>query len=113
LATYSQALSSFVAPLARDLQARGCAVVLAASDEPLVGPSTFPQLEADGFSTCVIPFTNRMRPDRDLAAFWRTYRLIRRGRFDIVHTFTAKAGFLGRMAARLARPPVILHTAFS
>jgi glycosyltransferase involved in cell wall biosynthesis len=113
VATYSQALSSFVAPLARFLEQRGYRVTLAASDEALVGPATFPQLNAGGFDTRVIPFTNRMRPDRDLAAAWRVYRLIRRERFDIVHTFTAKAGFLGRIAARLARVPVVVHTAFS
>jgi glycosyltransferase involved in cell wall biosynthesis len=113
LATYSQALSSFVAPLARFLEQHGYEVTLAASDEPLVGPATFPQLEADGFRTRVIPFTNRMRPDRDVGSAWQVYRLIRRERFDIVHTFTAKAGFLGRMAARLARAPVVVHTAFS
>src|SRR5262249_8776384 len=35
------------------------------------------------------------------------------GRFDVVHTFTAKAGFLGRVASRAARAPVVVHTAFS
>jgi glycosyltransferase involved in cell wall biosynthesis len=113
VATYSQALSSFVAPFARYLEERGYEVTLAASDEALVGPSTFPQLDADGFRTRVIPFTNRMRPDRDLLSAWHVYRLIRRERFDVVHTFTAKAGFLGRVAARLARTPVVVHTAFS
>lgn len=113
IATYSQALSAFVAPLARFLEARGHEVTMAASDEALVGPATFPQLRADGFRAHVIPFTNRMRPDRDLAAAWAAYRLIRRGRFDVVHTFTAKAGFLGRFAARAAGAPLVLHTAFS
>ena len=113
VATYSQALSSFVAPFARYLMDRGYAVTLAASDEALVGPATFPQLEAAGFDTRVIRFTNRMRPDRDLAAAWQVYRLARRERFAIVHTFTAKAGFLGRVAARAAGVPVVVHTAFS
>src|SRR5205814_10562979 len=58
VATYSQALSSFVAPFARYLMDRGYAVTLAASDEALVGPATFPQLEAAGFDTRVIRFTN-------------------------------------------------------
>ena len=113
VATYSQALSAFVAPLARYLEGHGHDVTMAASSEPLIGPATFPQLNADGFRTRVIPFTNRMRPDRDLVSMWRLYHLIRREQFDIVHTFTAKAGFLGRIAGRAARAPAVVHTAFS
>lgn len=113
VATYSQALSAFVAALARFLEQRGYDVTMAASDEPLVGPATFPQLNAAGFHTRVIPFTNRMRPDRDALAAWRVYRLVRQARFDVVHTFTAKAGFLARVAARAAGAPIVVHTAFS
>lgn len=49
-------------------------------------------------------------PWRDAAALWRLYRLFRRLRPDVVHTHTAKAGVLGRVAARLAGVPVVLHT---
>ena len=47
---------------------------------------------------------------RDLKALAKLYRLMRRERPHIVHTHTAKAGFLGRVAAQLAGAPVILHT---
>jgi len=47
---------------------------------------------------------------KDLVAFFKLYRLIKRFRFDIVHTHTSKAGILGRCAARLAGCPVIIHT---
>ena len=46
----------------------------------------------------------------DLAAFWWLYRFFRRERPDIVHTHTAKAGALGRLAAFLARVPIRVHT---
>jgi len=49
-------------------------------------------------------------PLRDLGALWRLYWLMRRERPDIVHTHKAKAGALGRLAAWLARVPVIVHT---
>jgi glycosyltransferase involved in cell wall biosynthesis len=47
---------------------------------------------------------------RDAKALTSLYLLIRRHRPHIVDTHTARAGFLGRLAARLAGVPVIVHT---
>lgn len=47
---------------------------------------------------------------KDLIAFWKLYQLIRKEKPDIVHTHTAKAGTLGRLAAKLAGVSVIIHT---
>jgi glycosyltransferase involved in cell wall biosynthesis len=52
-------------------------------------------------------------PLRDLVATVRLARLIRREQPDILHTHTAKAGTVGRVAALLAGrrgPPVVVHT---
>lgn len=46
----------------------------------------------------------------DGAAFLRLFRLFRRERPQVVHTHTAKAGMVGRLAARLAGVPVVVHT---
>ncbi|MFL6028863.1 MAG: glycosyltransferase family 4 protein [Gaiellaceae bacterium] len=52
-------------------------------------------------------------PLRDILATLKLARLIRRERPDILHTHTAKAGTVGRVAALLAgrhRPPIVVHT---
>lgn len=51
-----------------------------------------------------------LNPLLDLKLIWQIYRVIKTQKPDIVHTHTAKAGFAGRIAARLAGVPVILHT---
>jgi glycosyltransferase involved in cell wall biosynthesis len=52
-------------------------------------------------------------PLSDTIAFWKLYRLIRRGRYHIVHTHSSKAGVLGRLAAGLAGTPIVVHTLHS
>jgi glycosyltransferase involved in cell wall biosynthesis len=49
-------------------------------------------------------------PWRDLLALVKLASLMRRGRYQIVHTHTAKAGFLGRLAAALVGAPIVVHT---
>jgi glycosyltransferase involved in cell wall biosynthesis len=52
-------------------------------------------------------------PIADIRALWKLYRLIRRGRYHIVHTHSSKAGVLGRIAAKMAGTPLIVHTLHS
>jgi glycosyltransferase involved in cell wall biosynthesis len=47
---------------------------------------------------------------RDWSAFWSLVKLMRTFRPHVVHTHTAKAGTLGRIAATLCRVPVVVHT---
>jgi glycosyltransferase involved in cell wall biosynthesis len=49
-------------------------------------------------------------PLKDLVALIKLAMLIRRGRYHIIHTHTAKAGFLGRLAAALVGTPIVIHT---
>ena len=49
-------------------------------------------------------------PQSDLRALHRLVALFEERDFDVVHTHTAKAGALGRMAARRTEVPRIVHT---
>lgn len=49
-------------------------------------------------------------PLDDLITLWMIVRELRRFRPDIVHTHLAKAGLVGRVAARLVGVPIVLHT---
>jgi glycosyltransferase involved in cell wall biosynthesis len=52
----------------------------------------------------------RLSPLDDIRALWRVMVIARRYRPDIVHTHLAKAGFVGRIAARLAGARAVVHT---
>jgi len=49
-------------------------------------------------------------PLNDLRAHNELQQLFRDRRYDIVHTHTSKAGYLGRMAASKAGVPIVVHT---
>lgn len=64
-----------------------------------------------GVTPLVYPALGReLNPKGDLRMVLELYRRFRRTRPHIVHTHTAKAGAVGRLAAWLARVPIRIHT---
>jgi glycosyltransferase involved in cell wall biosynthesis len=65
----------------------------------------------EGLKIYFIPeLIREIKPYKDIVAFYKIYRVLRKIKPDIVHTHSSKAGILGRIAARKAGVPVVLHT---
>lgn len=93
-----------VRQLATGLGAQGWEVELAGPPEAVV----YPALERCGLRIHRLPWERRYaRPERDARAGTMLARLLHRGRFDIVHAHSSKAGVIARVAAMVARVPAI------
>src|SRR5919199_1318248 len=103
-----------VAYLSAGLRERGYATTLVAGS--LARGEESMAFVARGLGVQVISIAELHReisPLRDALAVLRLARLIRIQRPQILHTHTAKAGAIGRLAALLAgdaRPPIVVHT---
>lgn len=82
----------------------------------IIGPQTGPegslyrQAEAAGLPLIVVDELRRApHPLWDWQATRALTRLFREKRYTLVHTHSGKAGFLGRLAARRAGVPLIVH----
>jgi glycosyltransferase involved in cell wall biosynthesis/ribosomal protein S18 acetylase RimI-like enzyme len=90
----------------RRLREEGFDVTAISASGPWVG-----DLEAEGIHHVDWPHATRAwNPRWDARAFVELVGLLRRGRFDLVHTHNPKPGFLGRMAARVVGVPVVVNT---
>jgi glycosyltransferase involved in cell wall biosynthesis len=104
--------SRCVINLACRLQAEGFSTLVATgTPDPGEGDMSG-ELTARGGQCITVPGLQRgLNPVKDLAAYQALKRLVRTFRPHIIHTHTAKAGLLGRRAARSLTPrPVRVHT---
>lgn len=67
-------------------------------------------LRQAGIPQLCVPMRREISPTCDLSCLARLTAQMVRGRYDVVHTHSSKAGFVGRFAARLARVPAVVHT---
>src|SRR5947209_2224419 len=100
-----------VAWLEAGLRRRGVESVLVAGVVPEGEDDMSYFAERLGVRPVVIAEMSREVSPKDAVTVWKLFRLLRRERPDIVHTHTAKAGTVGRVAGLLYRwltPPALL-----
>jgi glycosyltransferase involved in cell wall biosynthesis len=69
------------------------------------------RLESEGIEFIQCPsLVRRINIIKDIKAFFDLWRIIKKNNPVIVHTHSSKAGLIGRLAARLAGTPIIVHT---
>jgi glycosyltransferase involved in cell wall biosynthesis len=69
------------------------------------------ELESEGIGHISWPHATRAwDPAADARAFLELLAILRRGRFDIVHTHTPKPNIMGRVAARLVGVPCVVNS---
>jgi glycosyltransferase involved in cell wall biosynthesis len=111
LATQSATAFAFVLPLAKHLRSKGYDVSIGCSlepqhDVPLYGDA----IEQAGFKLLSIPIPRQVKPQADLKVTRELVGILKAEQFDVIHTYNSKAGLVGRVAARIAGTPYVIHT---
>ena len=69
------------------------------------------EVKSRGINLTIFPdLLRQVNPYHDFLCLIKLAWFIRRGKYKIVHTHSSKAGILGRLAAKLAGAPIIIHT---
>ena len=83
----------------------------------VTGPSPGPEGELlkqgvpDGLRVVTFPeLVRQISPSNDLKAKKKLIEFFKQEKFDVVHTHASKAGIIGRVAAKAAGVPFIVHT---
>ncbi len=83
----------------------------AGADSDGSGDSMLAQATAAGLTVLSVPeLVSPISPGNDRRALGRLTELMTRGGYEVVHTHSAKAGALGRLAAERAGTPRVVHT---
>lgn len=97
--------TEMILAITRALVAADYDVTLVASD-----PETLRRFSEVGIRIVpILQMRRAVHPVLDVVSGVKLIRLIRGGKYDVVHTHTSKAGLLGRFAAWVSGVPVIIH----
>lgn len=63
-----------------------------------------------GLRAIPLEMYREINPFRDVVSFIQLMKILKAEKPDLLHTHSSKAGFLGRLAGRMMKVPVIVHT---
>ncbi|MDP5274715.1 glycosyltransferase family 4 protein [Chengkuizengella axinellae] len=89
----------------KELQKLGYEVDFMSTDTGLAA-----EIELEGFKHIPVHISRSIHIIEDIKSILEVYKLLKNSNYDIVHTHTAKAGFIGRVAAFLAGKKIVAHT---
>lgn len=90
---------------------KGHEVVLVTGFSPGREGELLKNVEMPPFKIVEIPeMVREVSPFKDLKALRKLREYFKKEKFDVVHTHSSKAGIIGRIAARQAGVPVVVHT---
>ena len=87
------------------LRQAGYDLTIACADGPYL-----PEFREAGYRVKTLSISPGLNVFQHLFSLVQIYRFIKREKFDIVHTHTPVAAFIGRLAARMAGTPYIANT---
>lgn len=68
------------------------------------------ELIEKGYDICYVNIGRKIDLVKNIKSIIEVYKHIKKGKYDIVHAHTPLAGIIGRVAAKLAKVPIILFT---
>lgn len=99
-------LEKFLLPLIDDMSARGWDVTSVCSSG-----SSVPRLRARGYKIETVPIQRSLNPIYAVRSVLALALLFHKEKYDVVHVHTPVAAMIGRIAAFLARVPLVVYTA--
>ena len=103
--TLSSSADTLLRERVLSLRARGHDNHIVCADGPYVRP-----LRAAGIPVATVPIPRGLNPVLLAWSLVRIWTVLRRVKPDVVHTHCSVPGIVGRLAARLAGVPVVVHT---
>ncbi|MBU0576919.1 glycosyltransferase family 4 protein [Patescibacteria group bacterium] len=96
---------SFLLPSLIALRKEGYEVEVACG-----GGKFFKDIQNEGFKVYFVPFNRKFYHWSNIKALFRILKILRRNQYDILHTHTPVASFISRIAAKIAKVPIIIYT---